>query len=36
MQQSLSWKRSNRNGFTLLEIMIALAIVSIAMVSLLA
>jgi general secretion pathway protein I len=34
--QSLSRKRSQRNGFTLLEIMIALAIVSIAMVSLLA
>jgi general secretion pathway protein I len=36
IQQSLSRKRSRPNGFTLLEIMIALAIVSIAMVSLLA
>ena len=36
IQQLSSLKRSRRRGFTLLEIMIALAIVSIAMVSLLA
>jgi len=35
MQQDLSSKKLRRSGFTLLEIMIALAIVSIAMISLL-